>query len=377
MAFEFEMKESTSREVIKVVGVGGGGGNAINRMVAHGIKGVEFIAMNTDGQALGRSLADQRLQLGEKLTRGLGAGGNPEIGFKAAEESRDEITALMKGTDMLFITAGMGGGSGTGAAPVVAEIARGEGVLTVGIVTRPFLFEGRHRARKAEEGISKLREHVDALITIPNEKLLQIVDKNTTISDAFLMADDVLVQGVQGITDLVKSPGEVNLDFADVTTVMKDGGTALMGVGKASGEKRALQAAQAAISSPLLEMSVDGARKVLINVSGGTNLTLMEVNEAASLVIQAADPEAEIIFGQAIDEFLADEIRITVIATGFEASGGFGAKKASGEKPKPVGAGVIELEPVFNRGMRAPSSLGQPSAPSDLPAFLQTKNPFE
>ncbi len=386
MAFEFEMEEVSSREVIKVIGVGGGGGNAINRMIACGLKGVEFVALNTDGQALNRSQADHRVQLGAKLTRGLGAGAKPEVGEKAAEESRDEIASLIKGTDMLFVTAGMGGGTGTGAAPVVAQIAREEGILTVGIVTRPFLFEGRKRARQAEEGIAKLRESVDALIAIPNEKLLQIVDKNTSIADAFLMADEVLMQGVQGITDLVKSPGEVNLDFADVTTVMKEGGEALMGIGQASGEKRAVQAAQAAISSPLLEMAIDGARRVLLNITGGSNLTLMEVNEAANLIIEAADPEAEIIFGQAIDDCLGDSIRITVIATGFGPS-----KPVSSPKNQPAGrhqstpmgrAGEIELETVFDRNKRTGFPSARPTADSsarnsELPPFLQSKNYFD
>lgn len=386
MAFEFEMEEVSSREVIKVIGVGGGGGNAVNRMIACGLKGVEFVALNTDGQALNRSQADYRVQLGAKLTRGLGAGAKPEVGEKAAEESRDEIAALIKGTDMLFVTAGMGGGTGTGAAPVVAQIAKEEGILTVGIVTRPFLFEGRKRARQAEDGIAKLRESVDALIAIPNEKLLQIVDKNTSIADAFMMADEVLMQGVQGITDLVKSPGEVNLDFADVTTVMKEGGEALMGIGQASGEKRAVQAAQAAISSPLLEMAIDGARKVLLNITGGSDLTLMEVNEAANLIIEAADPDAEIIFGQAIDECLGDSIRITVIATGFGPS-----KPTSNTKNQPAGrpappmgrAGEIELETVFDRNKRTgfptarPVSSDSSARNSELPPFLQSKNYFD
>lgn len=389
MAFEFEMDDNVGQEVIKVLGVGGGGGNAINRMISCGMKGVEFVALNTDAMALNRSLADNRVQLGAKLTRGLGAGAKPEVGEKAAQESRDEIASLIKGTDMLFVAAGMGGGTGTGAAPVVAQIAKEEGILTVGIVTRPFLFEGRKRARQAEEGIEKLKENVDALIAIPNEKLLQIVDKNTSMAAAFLMADEVLRQGVQGITDLVKSPGEVNLDFADVTTVMKDGGEALMGIGQASGEKRAIQAAQAAISSPLLEIAIDGAKKVLMNITGGSSLTLMEVNEAANLITEAADPEAEIIFGQAIDESLGEDIRITVIATGFGLGGGSKnfAPAAPGAKGKPAAtvgrAGEIELETIFDRNKRSGGfSSGLPSSKSheprnDLPPFLQSKNYFD
>lgn len=382
MSFEFEIEEAPSREIIKVIGVGGGGGNAVNRMIAQGLKGVEFVVLNTDAQALNRSQADNRVQLGAKLTRGLGAGANPEVGEKAAEESRDEIAALIKGTDMLFVTAGMGGGTGTGAAPVVAKIAKEEGILTVGVVTKPFLFEGKKRSKQAEEGIAKLKESVDALIAIPNEKLLQIVDKNTSISAAFLMADEVLMQGVQGITDLVKAPGEVNLDFADVETVMRNGGEALMGIGRATGERRAIQAAQAAISSPMLEMAIDGARQVLFNITGGTSLTLMEVNEAANLITEAADPEANVIFGTAIDENLDDEVRITVIATGFGP-----VKTVQPGRPGSVisnyatygKAGEIELETIFDRNKRTGHSIQQSSRTmtesqkSDLPPFLQGK----
>ena len=386
MPLEFEMDSDSRREIIKVMGVGGGGGNAINRMIACGLKGVEFVALNTDGQALERSRADFRIQLGPKLTKNLGAGGRPEVGEKAAEESGDDISALIKDANMLFVTAGMGGGTGTGAAPVIAQIAKEQGVLTVGIVTRPFLFEGKKRAKQAEEGIARLREHVDALITIPNERLLQIVDKNTTMADAFLMADEVLMQGVQGITDLVKSPGEISLDFSDVTTVMKDGGEALMGIGQASGDKRASQAAQAAISSPLLEIPINGAKRVLLNVTGGINLTLTEVNEAARLITEAADPEAEIIFGQAIDEELNDSIRITVIATGFgpgknrEATKNQQGVQAGPRQVTPAGgASDIHLEPIFNRETRTDSSPFRSVADmitknADLPPFLQNKN---
>lgn len=382
MAFEFEIEETSNREVIKVIGVGGGGGNAINRMIASGLKGVDFVTLNTDAQALNRSSADSRIQLGAKLTRGLGAGANPQVGEKAAEETRDEIAALIKGADMIFVTAGMGGGTGTGAAPIIAQIAREEGILTVGVVTKPFNFEGKRRAQQAEEGISRLRESVDALIAIPNEKLLQIVDKNTSISAAFLMADEVLMQGVQGITDLVKAPGEVNLDFADVETVMRCGGEALMGIGRASGEKRAVQAAQSAISSPMLEMSIDGARQVLFNITGGVNMTLMEVNEAANLITDAAHPEANVIFGTSIDETLNDEIRITVIATGFGPAKPE-IRKGSSAASKPFGrAGEIELETIFDRNKRTgfqstPQKSTYETDKSDLPAFLQNKSPYE
>lgn len=314
---EFEMDIHQAAK-IKVIGVGGGGSNAINRMIDSGLKGVDFIAVNTDAQALYHSKADNRIQIGAKLTRGLGAGANPEIGQKAAEESRDELMAVLKGADMVFVTAGMGGGTGTGAAPVVAQIAREAGALTVGVVTKPFPFEGRKRFTQAENGIGNLKSKVDTLILIPNEKLLQVVDKNTSINDAFRIADDVLRQGVQGISDLIAVPGLINLDFADVKTIMQETGTALMGIGTAGGENRAAVAARSAISSPLLETSIEGARGVLLNITGGANLGLFEVNEAAEIIAQAADPEANIIFGAVIDESMQDEVRVTVIATGFE-----------------------------------------------------------
>lgn len=380
MAFEFEIEETSNREVIKVIGVGGGGGNAVNRMIASGLKGVDFVTLNTDAQALNRSSADSRVQLGAKLTRGLGAGANPQVGEKAAEESRDEIAALIKGADMIFVTAGMGGGTGTGAAPIIAQIAKEEGILTVGVVTKPFSFEGKRRSQQAEEGIQRLRENVDALIAIPNEKLLQIVDKNTSITAAFLMADEVLMQGVQGITDLVKAPGEVNLDFADVETVMRCGGEALMGIGRASGEKRAIQAAQAAISSPMLEMSIEGARQVLFNITGGPSMTLMEVNEAANLITDAAHPEANVIFGTSIDESMNDEVRITVIATGFGPAKTEVRKSSQTTAGKNYGkAGEIELETIFDRNKRSgfQSTVQRSSIESDqtdLPPFLQNKN---
>ena len=303
---------------IKVIGCGGGGNNAVNRMIQEGLKNVEFIAINTDKQALLLSRATQKIQIGEKLTKGLGAGANPEIGQKAAEESKEEIAQAIKGADMVFITCGMGGGTGTGAAPVVAEIAKSLGILTVGVVTKPFPFEGRKRMLHAELGIKNLKEKVDTLVTIPNERLLTMVDKKTSLLDSFKMADDVLRQGVQGISDLITIPGLVNLDFADVRAVMLSKGLAHMGVGRANGEDRAQQAAKQAISSPLLETSIVGATGVLLNVTGGADLGLLEINEAAEIVQQAADPDANIIFGAVIDENLQDEIRITVIATGFD-----------------------------------------------------------
>src|SRR5580704_6980536 len=305
--------------VIKVVGVGGGGTNAVSRMVDAGLRGVEFIAANTDAQALAMCDADIKLNIGHESTKGLGAGANPEVGFGAAAESRDEIKEALKGADMVFVTAGEGGGTGTGAAPVIAEIAKKEiGALTVGVVTRPFEFEGTQRARQAEEGIRRLREVVDTLIVIPNEKLLAVVERRTSILDAFKEADNVLRQGVQGITDLITIPGLINLDFADVRTIMHDAGSALMGIGSASGENRAAEAAKIAISSPLLEEKVEGATGILLNMTGGHDLGLFEVNEAAEIVQSAADKDANIIFGAVIDESMTDEVRVTVIATGFD-----------------------------------------------------------
>lgn len=303
---------------IKVIGVGGGGGNAVNRMIQAELKGVDFLVVNTDAQSLNLSLAEHKIQIGSKLTKGLGAGADPEIGKKAAEESRDELMQALGGADMVFVTAGMGGGTGTGGAPIVAEVAREIGALTVGVVTRPFTFEGKKRANQAELGIQDLRSKVDTLITIPNDRLLQVVDKSTSINEAFRIADDVLRQGVQGISDLIAVPGLINLDFADVKTIMSETGTALMGIGSAKGENRATESAKIAISSPLLETSIEGARGVLLNITGGPDLGLFEVNEAAEIISQAADPEANIIFGAVIDEDLEDEVRVTVIATGFD-----------------------------------------------------------
>ncbi|KRB44048.1 MULTISPECIES: cell division protein FtsZ [unclassified Terrabacter] len=307
--------------VIKVVGIGGGGVNAINRMIEVGLKGVEFIAINTDAQALLMSDADVKLDVGRELTRGLGAGADPEVGKKAAEDHAEEIEEVLKGADMVFVTAGEGGGTGTGGAPVVARIARELGALTIGVVTRPFTFEGRRRANQAESGIGSLREEVDTLIVIPNDRLLSISDRNVSMMDAFRSADQVLLSGVQGITDLITTPGLINLDFADVKSVMQGAGSALMGIGSARGEDRAVQAAELAISSPLLEASIDGAHGVLLSVQGGSDLGLFEINEAARLVQEAAHPEANIIFGAVIDDALGDEVRVTVIAAGFDSGG--------------------------------------------------------
>lgn len=304
--------------VIKVVGIGGGGVNAINRMIEVGLKGVEFIAINTDAQALLMSDADVKLDVGRELTRGLGAGADPEVGKKAAEDHAEEIEEVLKGADMVFVTAGEGGGTGTGGAPVVAKIARGLGALTIGVVTRPFTFEGRRRANQAETGIANLREEVDTLIVIPNDRLLSISDRTVSMLDAFRSADQVLLSGVQGITDLITTPGLINLDFADVKSVMQGAGSALMGIGSSRGDDRAVQAAELAISSPLLEASIDGAHGVLLSIQGGSDLGLFEINEAARLVQEAAHPEANIIFGAVIDDALGDEVRVTVIAAGFD-----------------------------------------------------------
>ena len=313
LEFEVEMGQFAQ---IKVVGVGGAGNNAVNRMIQHGLTGVEFISVNTDKQALYLSRANQKVQIGEKATNGLGAGAVPEIGAKAAEESRDAIAEAIKGADLVFITAGMGGGTGTGAAPVIAQLAIEMGILTIGVVTKPFSFEGRKRMQNAESGIAKLRENVDTLVIIPNERLLSVVGRAALV-DAFKVADDVLRQGVQGISDLISKPSLINLDFADLRTIMKNAGLAHMGIGYAEGDKRALEAARQAIESPLLETSIDGARGVLINITGGVDLALSEINEAATLIQEATDPDSNIIFGADISEEMGDGVRITVIATGF------------------------------------------------------------
>ena len=306
---------------IKVVGVGGGGCNAVNRMIAEGMNGIEFIAVNTDGQALVYSQAETRVRIGEKVTRGRGAGGVPEIGRKAAEESSEDLYKVLKGSDMVFVTAGMGGGTGTGAAPIIAQIAREVGALTIGVVTKPFTFEGAHRMQSAESGITKLKEQADTLIVIPNDRLLQIVDKRASLQDAFTAADDVLRQGIQGISELITIPGLINLDFADVRTIMSEGGAALMAVGCGAGDERARDAAEKAISSNLLDITISGARGILFNVTGGSDLTLFEVNEAAAIIKETAHPDVNLIFGAVIDPSMGDEIRITVIATGFDQAG--------------------------------------------------------
>lgn len=365
LEFDFEME---SLAQIKVIGCGGGGSNAVNRMIENGVQGVEFITVNTDAQALHLAKSEHKLQIGDKLTRGLGAGANPEVGKKAAEESRDLIANTLKGADMVFVTAGMGGGTGTGAAPVIAEIARECGALTVGVVTRPFTFEGRKRSSQADMGIEALKEKVDTLIVIPNDRLLEIVDKKTPMLEAFREADNVLRQAVQGISDLIAVPGLINLDFADVKTIMTERGSALMGIGLANGENRAAEAARKAIMSPLLETSIEGARGVIMNITGGANLSLYEVNEAAEIVISASDPEVNMIFGAIIDENMKDDIKVTVIATGFEHKA---PPMIPGRKPA---AGVSEPQ-----DHRATSSTlrpfgNQPNGDQlDIPTFLRNR----
>lgn len=355
---------------IKVIGVGGGGSNAVNRMIEFGVRGVEFITANTDAQALQLTKAEQKLQLGEKLTRGLGAGGNPEIGKKAAEESREMIQNALRGADMVFVTAGMGGGTGTGAAPVIASIAKECGALTVGVVTRPFTFEGRKRAMQAEMGIETLKENVDTLIVIPNDRLLEIVDKKTPMMEAFREADNVLRQAVQGISDLIAVPGLINLDFADVKTIMTERGSALMGIGVASGENRAAEAARKAIMSPLLETSINGARGIIINITGGSNLSLYEVNEAAEIVIAASDPDVNMIFGASIDDSLKDEIKVTVIATGFDQKPS-NSRRLTGTMAAAEQAATSEVRPAT--GLRPFGSSGLSSEQLDIPAFLRNR----
>ncbi|HLR80290.1 MAG TPA: cell division protein FtsZ [Bacillota bacterium] len=359
---------------IKVIGVGGGGNNAVNRMIEHGVEGVEFIAVNTDAQALNLSQAELKLQIGEKLTRGLGAGANPEVGKKAAEESKEQIEESLEGADMVFVTAGMGGGTGTGAAPTIAQISKEQGALTVGVVTRPFSFEGRRRASQAISGIKALKDSVDTLIVIPNDRLLEIVDKNTPMLEAFREADNVLRQGVQGISDLIAKPGLINVDFADVKTIMFDKGSALMGIGVATGENRATEAAKKAISSPLLETSIDGAHGILMNITGGTNLSLFEVQEAADLVTSAADEEVNVIFGSVINENLKDEIVVTVIATGFDESKKTNEQPNKRQSIKRQHAASKEKEDanepvVSNRPPEDEDTL-------DIPAFLRNRNRY-
>lgn len=354
---------------IKVIGVGGGGCNAVNRMIASDVSGIEFWTVNTDAQALSHSNTTNRLQVGQKLTRGLGAGGNPAIGQKAAEESRDEIATALEEADLVFITAGMGGGTGTGAAPIVAEVAKEVGALTVGVVTRPFTFEGKRRTGQAEEGIAALQSRVDTLIIIPNDKLLTVISEQTPVQEAFRVADDILRQGVQGISDIITVPGLVNVDFADVRAVMADAGSALMGIGMGSGKSRAREAAMTAISSPLLESSIDGARGVVFNITGGSDLTLHEVNAAAEIIYEAVDPNANIIFGAVIDDRLQGEVRITVIATGFaaDAAAANAANKVSTLKRLPT-------TPMGTTPLPQPPAVGgKPSL--DIPEFLQRRRP--
>ncbi|MEW9050386.1 MAG: cell division protein FtsZ [Neobacillus sp.] len=365
-----------SLATIKVIGVGGGGNNAVNRMIEHGVQGVEFIAVNTDAQALNLSKAEVKMQIGAKLTRGLGAGANPEVGKKAAEESKEQLEDALRGADMVFVTAGMGGGTGTGAAPVIAQIARDLGALTVGVVTRPFTFEGRKRSNQASGGIGAMKEAVDTLIVIPNDRLLEIVDKSTPMLEAFREADNVLRQGVQGISDLIATPGLINLDFADVKTIMSNKGSALMGIGVASGENRATEAAKKAISSPLLEKSIDGAQGVLMNITGGTNLSLYEVQEAADIVATASDQEVNMIFGSVINETLKDEIIVTVIATGFNEEEAqpkvnrptFGqAKPQANSVKREQKREEVSQEPVRSTNASQEDTL-------DIPTFLRNRN---
>ncbi|MFC0301502.1 cell division protein FtsZ [Virgibacillus soli] len=370
--FDMEMDQLAT---IKVIGVGGGGNNAVNRMIEHGVEGVEFIAVNTDAQALNLSKAEVKLQIGTKLTRGLGAGANPEVGKKAAEESREQIEEALQGADMIFVTAGMGGGTGTGAAPIIAQISKELGALTVGVVTRPFSFEGRRRSTQAISGIDSLKEAVDTLIVIPNDRLLEIVDKNTPMLEAFREADNVLRQGVQGISDLIAKPGLINVDFADVKTIMYDKGSALMGIGVATGENRATEAAKKAISSPLLETSIDGAHGILMNITGGTNLSLYEVQEAADLVTTAADEEVNVIFGSVINDNLKDEIIVTVIATGFDEAKQ--AQQPPRQRPvmnhQQVAATRANEEPVKEQPQNDYNK--QPEEDIlDIPTFLRNRN---
>ncbi len=375
---EFDMVDDALAK-IKVIGVGGGGNNAVNRMIEYGVQGVDFISVNTDAQALNLSQAEVKLQIGGKLTRGLGAGANPEVGKKAAEESREQLEEALKGADMVFVTAGMGGGTGTGAAPVIAKIAKELGALTVGVVTRPFKFEGMKRSSHATGGISELKDAVDTLIVIPNDKLLEIVDKNTPMLEAFREADNVLRQGVQGISDLIAVPGLINLDFADVKTIMSDKGSALMGIGMATGENRATEAAKKAISSPLLETSIDGARGVLMNITGGSSLGLFEVQEAAQIVSDASDPEVNLIFGSVINDELQDEIIVTVIATDFNTE--TNQKIAPSQNyVKPQSRPAEQTRPVTpsSTSTNASQPAAQESTDSqsddlDIPAFLRNR----
>jgi cell division protein FtsZ len=410
-----DMLSNENFATIKVIGVGGGGGNAVNRMIEEGLAGVEFITVNTDGQSLLLSKARTRVRIGDKLTRGLGAGGNPEIGRKAAEESADELYEVLRGADMVFITGGMGGGTGTGAAPVVAQVAKELGALTIGVVTRPFTFEGSRRLQSAEMGIEDLKSKVDTLIVIPNDRLLQIVDKRASLNDAFRMADDVLRQGIQGISELITVPGLINLDFADVRTIMSEGGAALMAVGTASGEDRARKAAEAAISSNLLDVTIDGARGILFNVTGGPDMSLFEVNEAAAIIKETSHADVNLIFGAVVDDNMRDQIRITVIATGFERQSSVNARvpqkpamverrgsaqpsrpaqqaqqpQPTSQQPTPMRQPMPQPVPVEPRQQQTPPPSNPPAAPRndsassggnayssddlDIPTFLRKR----
>jgi cell division protein FtsZ len=375
LEFDTNMEELAT---IKVIGVGGGGNNAVNRMIEHGVEGVEFIAVNTDAQALNLSKAEVKVQIGSKLTRGLGAGANPEVGKKAAEESKEQLEEVLQGADMIFVTAGMGGGTGTGAAPVIAQVAKDLNALTVGVVTRPFSFEGRRRSTHAISGIDSLKSSVDTLIVIPNDRLLEIVDKNTPMLEAFREADNVLRQGVQGISDLIAKPGLINVDFADVKTIMYDKGSALMGIGVATGETRATEAAKKAISSPLLETSIDGAHGILMNITGGINLSLYEVQEAADLVTSAADEEVNVIFGSVINENLKDEIIVTVIATGFDESAKKPNRTPKSERPAVSHSqhAATRVNEEVQREQREPVQQQRPRQEDelDIPTFLRNRN---
>ena len=364
-------EETNNFAAIKVIGVGGAGTNAVNRMVDSGLRGVDFIAVNTDKQALAMSKAPIQIQIGDKLTKGLGAGANPEVGQKAAEESREEIAKTIKGSDLVFVTCGMGGGTGTGAAPIIAETAREMGILTIGVVSKPFLFEGRQRMKNAENGIEKLKANVDTLVVVPNDRLLSVVTKGTTMTDAFKIADDTLRQGIQGISDLIAVPSLINLDFADVRTVMQSRGLAHMGIGIGKGESRMVDAAKQAISSPMLETSIDGARAVLINITGGPDTSIIDINEAAQLITAAADPEANIIFGAGIDENMGDEVKITVIATGFEKPSFTDTLKPSiadtreeeaepARAPRPSRYDEEQVSPIFERRARSERPAREP-----------------
>jgi len=364
---------------IKVVGVGGAGCNAVNRMIAEGIQGIEFIAVNTDGQALLQSSANTRVRIGDKSTRGLGAGGVPEMGKRAAEESADDIYAVLKGSDMVFVTAGMGGGTGTGAAPIISQIAKETDALTIGVVTRPFTFEGSHRMQAAESGINNLKKVADTLIVIPNDRLLQIVDKRASLSEAFKVADDVLRQGIQGISELITVPGLINLDFADVRTIMSEGGAALMAVGRASGEDRARKAAEMAISSELLDITIDGAHGILFNVTGGESLTLFEVNQAAAIIKETAHPDVNLIFGAVIDPSMGEEIRLTVIATGFDSTSmrtRLNQSRFASIMNKAANEGNNQSESVndVNRGITDVNLKSYNSDEIELPAYLRNRN---